>query len=174
MAGGITVTFPGGKFQSKKLNALKRGLPRNLPNGLQAAARVFKSGARDDLHSGSAGAPFKSSHAKRRSRSGVLRSSVTTDPQKGARGSGKTQFVLVGPGGLAKEYAAVGEFRPEHITVTKKMRWFLGLSKGIWLKKTTKFLTIPKRAWFIPSVKRNAKKAMRTLENIIFKPVRAR
>lgn len=171
MAGGITVTFPGGKFQSKKLNALKGGLPRNLSNGLQAAARVYKAGARKVLQKGLTNPGFKSGHKKLRSRTGTLRSSITTDPQRGTRGSGKSQFVLVGPGGMAARYARIHE-TGGRIRVTKRMRWFLGLTKGIWLKKTTKFLTIPKREWFIPAIKRNTKKAMRTFHNIIFKPAR--
>lgn len=64
---------------------------------------------------------------------------------------GKVELHVNVPGG----YAAVhrggtgkllsGDIVPLAIPVTDKMRWFLGLSKGVWLKRSTKSILIPRR-----------------------------
>jgi len=169
----LKVTFPGGKFESKNVKALKKGMPKNLPFGLQAAARELKNGVKKELKQGLTKRPFKSSHTKLRSRDGTLRASITTDPTSGAKGSGHNMYVMVGPGGLAAKYGAIHE-TGGRIRVTKRMRWFLGLSKGIWLRKGKKYIVIPKREWFAPSIKKYIKVAIRRLAKMIFKPLRKR
>lgn len=64
---------------------------------------------------------------------------------------GKVEMHVNVPGG----YAAVhrggsgkllgGDIVPLAIPVTDKMRWFLGFEKGVWLKRTTKRILIPRR-----------------------------
>lgn len=56
-------------------------------------------------------------------------------------------------GGLTAR--AAGESGGDQVTrirVTQKMRWFLGFAKGVWLKKSTEFITIWSRPHATPSL----------------------
>jgi len=167
----LTVTFPGGKFQSKILNRMKKQMPHDLPKGLQAAARILKGGIKKNLKQGLTKRPFKSYHRNLRSRDGTLRNSITTNPTVGAKGSGRNMYVIVGSGGMAARYGAIHE-TGGRIRVTKRMRWFLGMTKGVWLKKNKKWIVIPKREWFAPAIKKHIKPAMRVLTRIAFESAR--
>lgn len=52
-------------------------------------------------------------------------------------------YAAVHRGGSGK--LGVGNIAPLRIAVTTKMRWFLGLAKGVWLNRGTAFIEIPRR-----------------------------
>jgi phage gpG-like protein len=65
-------------------------------------------------------------------------------------------------------YAAIHEFGGT-IPVSSRMRWFLGLKKGIWLKKSTTIIRIPKRAYIAPAFKAKREAMVAALQNQLMK-----
>lgn len=97
-------------------------------------------------------------------RTGNLRRSVNYRVSHEAGG-----FVLrVGPNTI---YASIHEFGGR-IGVTDKMRRFLAAVKGIYLRKSTSFITIPARPYVWPSYRENERRVLGEIQEAIRREAR--
>jgi len=169
----VAITFPNGQCRFVKLDSYAANLNGNLEKGLNHAGRFLEAKMKRRLKAGNPRGLWKSPHADLRSRSGSagLRGSITTEPQSGAKKVAGGYQVKVGPGGMASRYAAIHEFGGQ-INVTPKMRMFLGMDKGVWLKKSTTHITIPARPYVGPTLSENLEFVAKIISDRIYKPFR--
>ena len=163
----VDISFAGGKAESIVLKKFTKGLPVNMQRGLQNGARVFEGALKKTLHKGGTKGLLFSPYPDLRTRTGMLRRSITVDPQSGARKVTGGFQVRVGPGIV---YAAIHEFGGK-ITVTPKMRAYLH-SMGLHLRKDTGFITIPARPYVKPTYKNSRKRIVDAVHRQVFKDVR--
>jgi phage gpG-like protein len=159
----VAITFPNGQCRFIKLDNFSANLNGNLEKGLQSAGRFLEAQMKRRLKKGrSAGV-----HQELRSDTGQLRASITVDPQRGAKKVADGYQVKIGPN---KVYAAIHEFGGQ-IRVTPRMRMFLGMNKGWWLKRTTSHIKTPARPYVGPTLSENLEGVAKIISNRIYGPL---
>jgi len=158
----LAVKFQG-KSESIKLRKFTQETEQNLQTGLKKLGLFMERQLKTRLKPSNPTTFFyKSPHSELRSRTGLLRSSITHEMSR--------LTVKVAPAGPPARYALVNEFGAT-IPVTEKMRRFLH-AKGIHLRASTTEIEIPARPWFWPTWKENKAKAIRMVMDSLMKPLR--
>lgn len=141
-------------------------LQNNLRRGINAAGKYAEGQLKNYFRgAGNRYGQFTKSYDYRlRVRSGALRASITSILQSG---SGGIQ-AKVGP---AFTYGAYNEFGAR-IPVTPKMRKYLGMRFGVWLRKSTTEIILPRRPWFFPTVEKAKPGIIQTVRDAIDRPLK--
>ncbi len=164
----ITMTLGRHSKGSVKLKGFEKALPKNLVMGFNKSGIVLKSQIQRHLTGVSATVDksrrFPGTGTKH---GGRLRGSITYKVLKTLKNIGLRV-------GTNVEYAAIHEFGGTIIQkVTRKQRFFLGLTKGIWLREGhTLVIRIPKRPYVWPAWIKRKKDVVRILQKAIMAPIR--
>lgn len=160
----LQITFEGGRNQSLLIGGLLAGMEARVKQGARKAGALVERELKKALKGSNPTTFFYNSpHSDRRSRTGLLRSSINYQ----MRGNG----VEIGVGGPAARYAAVGEYHDEYIRITPKMRAFLHW-KGVHLRASKEYIHIPWRPWFWPTWGECKDAAVNLIVEEIMRPVR--
>lgn len=153
---------------SIKLKKFEKALPRNLEKGFNLSGILLKSQIQRHLTGVSAtidkSRKFPGTGTKH---GGRLRGSITYQVVKKLKSIGLRV-------GTRVKYAAIHELGGTiHQVVTKKQRWFLGLSKGIWLREGHNLIIrIPKRPYIWPAWLKRKRDVVNVIQKAVMAPIR--